>query len=131
MQWRGQDILLLPASPRLSANVVSEPKAAETLMSPEHPGDYWLVTATMGGKVIPAGTKIISFHHQYGTACSTRWMTEYKSGEEWLPTAPVQDFAETAVKALSGQDVEYSAVVKYNFAATFLNPSKQWSIYSG
>jgi len=50
-------------------------------------------------------------------------MTEYKSGEEWLPTAPVQDFAETAVKALSGQDVEYSAVVKYNFAATFLDPS--------
>ena len=88
------------------------------------PGDYWLVTATMGGKVIPAGTKIkFRFITKMGTACSTRWMTEYKSGEEWLPTAPVQDFAETAVKALSGQDVEYSAVVKYNFAATFLDPS--------
>lgn len=88
------------------------------------PGDYWLVTATMGGKVIPAGTKIkFRFITKMGTACSTRWMTEYKSGEEWLPTAPVQEFAETAVKALSGQDVEYSAVVKYNFAATFLDPS--------
>ena len=88
------------------------------------PGDYWLVTATMGGKVIPAGTKIkFRFITKMGTACSTRWMTEYKSGEEWLPTATVQDFAETAVKALSGQDVEYSAVVKYNFAATFLDPS--------
>ena len=79
------------------------------------PGDYWL---------IPAGTKIkFRFITKMGTACSTRWMTEYKSGEEWLPTAPVQDFAETAVKALSGKDVEYSAVVKYNFAATFLDPS--------
>lgn len=88
------------------------------------PGDYWLVTATMGGKVIPAGTKIkFRFITKMGTACSTRWMTEYKSGEEWLPTAPVQEFAETAVKALSGQDVEYSAVVKYNFTATFLDPS--------
>ena len=78
----------------------------------------------MGGKVIPAGTKIkFRFITKMGTACSTRWMTEYKSGEEWLPTAPVQEFAETAVKALSGQDVEYSAVVKYNFAATFLDPS--------
>ena len=86
------------------------------------PEDYWLITVD---KNIPAGTKIrYYFVTKMGTATSSYWMLEYKSGEEWKPTVAVSSRAESSEKGLTGNAVSYSKTVEYNFAATLLDSKK-------
>ena len=86
------------------------------------PEDYWLVTVD---KKIPAGTKIhYYFVTKMGTATSTYWMLEYKSGDDWKPTIAVSTKTENAEIGLTGNAVEYSATINYNFAATLLDSKK-------
>ena len=88
------------------------------------PGDYWLVTASMGGKVIPAGTKIhFYFVTKLGTMCSNYWMIEFKDGEEWKPALPTSTLQESATETLSGAPINYSATITYNFAGMLLDSS--------
>lgn len=83
------------------------------------PEDYWLVTVD---KKIPAGTKIhYYFVTKMGTATSTYWMLEYKSGDDWKPTVAVSTKTETSEKGLTGNAIDYSATISYNFAATLLD----------
>lgn len=86
------------------------------------PGDYWLVTASYGDKVIPAGTKIhFYFVTKFGSACSSYWMTEYKEGDTWKPALPTSTKKETATKTISGADITYEADIVYNFAGLLLD----------
>ena len=83
------------------------------------PEDYWLVTVD---KKIPTGTKIhYYFVTKMGTATSTYWMLEYKSGDDWKPTFAVSTKTETSEKGLTGNALDYSATISYNFAATLLD----------
>lgn len=86
------------------------------------PEDYWLITVD---KKIPAGTKIrYYFVTKMGTATSSYWMLEYKSGEEWKPTLAASSRTESAEKGLTGSAVSYNKTVEYNFAATLLDSKK-------
>lgn len=89
------------------------------------PGDYWLVTASLGGKTIPAGTKIhYYFVTKMGTATSAYWMLEYKNGDAWTPVSKTMQKDESATKGLTGNEVSYSQTITYNFAALLLDAKK-------
>ncbi len=86
------------------------------------PEDYWLITVD---RKVPAGTRLhYYFVTKMGTATSTYWMIEYKSGDEWKPTVPVSSRLESAEKGLTGNAVSYSKNIEYNFAGTLLDSKK-------
>lgn len=86
------------------------------------PEDYWLITVD---KKIPAGTKIhYRFVTKMGTATSSYWLMEYKSGDGWKPTVATSTRSEKAEKGLTGNAVSYSKTITYNFAATLLDAKK-------
>lgn len=86
------------------------------------PGDYWLVTSSLGGKTIPAGTRIhYYFVTKMGTATSAYWMLEYKNGDAWTPVSETREREESATKGLTGNEVSYSQKITYNFAALLLD----------
>ncbi len=93
----------------------------DLLISGAIPEDYWLITVD---RKIPAGTKLhYYFVTKPGTATSSYWMIEYKSGEEWKPTVAVSSVHESSTVGLTGNAVEYSADIEYNFAGTLLDTS--------
>ena len=86
------------------------------------PEDYWLITVD---RKVPAGTKLhYYFVTKMGTATSSYWMLEYKSGDEWKPTVAVSQKNEAATKGMSGNAVSYSQTITYNFAALLLDSKK-------
>lgn len=86
------------------------------------PEDYWMLTVD---KKVPSGTRLhYYFVTKMGTATSAYWMLEYKSGDEWKPTMPVNQKSETSEKGLTGKAVTYSQTITYNFAATLLDSKK-------
>ncbi len=50
-------------------------------------------------------------------------MIEYKSREEWKPTVAVSSVHESSTVGLTGNVVDYSADIQYNFAGTLLDTS--------
>ena len=86
------------------------------------PEDYWQITVD---RKVPAGTRLhYYFVTKMGTATSSYWMMEYRSGDEWKPTVQVSQKNETAEKGMSGNAVSYSQTITYNFAATLLDSKK-------
>ena len=89
------------------------------------PEDYWLITADLGGEVIPAGTKIhFSFVTKLGVITSNYWMISFKDGSEWAPALPTSTRTESATKTVSGASINYSATITYNWSGMLLDGSQ-------